>query len=70
MGGVDGISCQHLQVMMTNLLQRHWEWQEDRTPMLRHGSVVRSTMYLASMDIKTPFDEGKTEARCENYGKA
>ena len=31
------ISCQHLQVMMTNLLQKHWEWQEDRIPMLRHG---------------------------------
>ena len=24
--------------------------------MLRHGSVVRPTMYLASMDIKTAFD--------------
>ena len=24
-GGVDGTSCQHLQVMVTNLLQKHWE---------------------------------------------
>ena len=56
-GGVNGISCQHLQVMAANLLQKHWEWQEeDRTPMLRHGNAVRPTMYLASMDIKTaPF---------------
>ena len=38
-----------LQVMATNLLQKLWEWQEDRTPMLRHGSVVRPTMYLASL---------------------
>ena len=27
--------------------------------MLRHGNVVRSTMYLASMDIKTAFDEAR-----------
>ena len=58
-GGVDGISCQHLQVKMANLLQKHWEWQEDRTPMLRHGSVVRTTMYLANMDINTAFDEAR-----------
>ena len=52
-GGLNGTSCQHLQVMATNQQQKHWEWQEDRTPMLKHGSVVRPTMYLASMDIKT-----------------
>ena len=56
-GGVDGISC--LQVMMTNLPEKHWEWQEERTPMLKHGSVVRPTMYLAIMDIKTAFDEAR-----------
>ena len=27
--------------------------------MLRHGSVVRSTMFLANMDIKTVFDEAR-----------
>ena len=44
-GGIERISCQHLQVMMTNFLQRkHWEWQEDRSPMSRHGSAVRSTL--------------------------
>ena len=58
-GGGYGISCQHLQVMMTNLLQKRWEWQEERTPMLRHGSLVRPSMYLARMDIKTAFDEAR-----------
>ena len=24
-----GTSCQHLQVMMTNVIQKHWEWQEE-----------------------------------------
>ena len=40
-GGVDGISCQQLQVMVMNLL------------------VVRPTMYMASLDIKTAFDVAK-----------
>ena len=55
-GGIEGISCQHFQVMMTNLLQKHWEWREDRRPMIKHGVVKRPTMYLASLDIKTAFD--------------
>ena len=58
-GGVEGKSCQHLQVMITNLLQKHWDWQEERNPMLKRGSVVRPTMYLASLDIKTAFDEAR-----------
>ena len=27
--------------------------------MLKHGSAVRPTVYLASFDIKTAFDEAK-----------
>ena len=45
--------------MITNLLQKHWEWKEEGDPVLRHGAVVRPTMYLASLDIKTAFDEAK-----------
>ena len=30
---VEGTNCQHVQVKMTNLWQKHCEWQEDRTPM-------------------------------------
>ena len=44
---------------MINLLQKHWEWQADRRPMLKHGSVVRLTMFLASMDMKTAIDEAR-----------
>ena len=55
-GGIEGISCKHFQVMMTHLLQKHWEWHEDRRPMMRHGSVIRPTMCWANMDIKTAFD--------------
>ena len=35
--------------------------QEERNPTLKHGSAVRPTMYLASLDIKTAFDEAKTK---------
>ena len=42
--------------MMTNLLQKHWEWQEDRRPLSKHGSEICSTINLASMDIKTASD--------------
>ena len=57
MGGINNISCEHLQEMLTNLLQKHWEWQENREPMKKHGSVVRPTMFVASLDIKTAFED-------------
>ena len=44
--------------MMTNVLQQ-MEWQEDKTPMLWHGSVVLSTMYMARIDIKMAFDAAR-----------
>ena len=58
-GGVDGISCRYLQVMMTNVTQKHWEWQEERNPVVIHVTVARRTMYLANLGIKTAFDEAK-----------
>ena len=58
-GGEEGTSCQHLQVMVTNLIQKHWEWQEEGNLVMKHGTVVRPTMYMASLDIKTAFDEAK-----------
>ena len=58
-GELDGISCQHLQVIMTNVIQKHWEWQEERNLVMKHGTVTRPTQYLASLDIKTAFDEAR-----------
>ena len=52
--------------MVTNLLQKHWEPQEERNPVLRHGAVVRPTIYLASLDIKTAFDEAKLKHVAQN----
>ena len=52
-GGIDGISCEHLQVPLTQLVQKHWEWQEYRRKVVWHCSEVRPTMYFASVDINT-----------------
>ena len=49
--GVDGTRWQHLQVVVRNLLQKLWDWFEERTPMLKHGSVVRM-MYFSNSHIK------------------
>ena len=54
-GGIEGISCQHLEVMMTNLLQKHWKLQEYRSPIMKHDSGMRPTIYLTSemlLDIR------------------
>ena len=56
-GGLDGISCQHMQVLMTNVIQKHWEWQEEKNTVMKHATVVRPTLYLASLDIKTALNE-------------
>ena len=48
-GGVEEISCQHLQVMLTNVIQKHWEWQDERNPVMRHGTVVAWTSRRPSM---------------------
>ena len=58
-GAFNGISCQHLQVIVANLLRNTWDWQEERNPVLRHGTVVRPTLHSASLDIRTAFDEAK-----------
>ena len=50
-GGIDGISCQHFSG--DDGIGR---WQENRRPMMRHGSVIRPTMYLSSVDVKTAFE--------------
>ena len=33
---------------------------------MKHGTAVRPTMYMASMDIKTAFDEAKPKRAAKN----
>ena len=32
------MNCKHFQVLVTNLLQKHWEWQENMTETVMHGA--------------------------------
>ena len=55
MGGIDVISCQHLELLFAHLFQKHLEWLDGRS-VCRQGSARRPTMFVARMDIKTAFD--------------
>ena len=66
--GVDGLRCQHLQVLMTQLLQRHWEWQEDKRTNVWHGSEKKPAMYIVSMDIKTAVDVARSKRTAQIMG--
>ena len=37
-GGVDSVCCLHFQVTITQLLLKHWEWQEDRREDVWQGN--------------------------------
>ena len=67
-GGIDGISCQHLHMMMTQLLQTTWEWQEDR----RKEHVARQKKethdVLGQHGHEDGLRRGRTKAQCETYG--
>ena len=55
-GAERGVNCEHMQVSLTNLLQKHWEWQENRRKDWEPGKFRYKTMYMASLDVKTAFD--------------
>ena len=51
-----GINCELMQALLTNMLQRHWEWQEDRRTDLEPGLHRYTTAFMASLDVQTAFD--------------
>ena len=53
---------------MTQLLQKYWEWSEDRRNNVWHGSLKRPTMYEDSMDIKAAFDVARPEHTAKHTG--
>ena len=48
-----------MQASLTNILQRHWEWQEDRRTDLQPGFFRYNTAFMSSLDVKTAFDVAK-----------
>ena len=47
------MNCEHMQALVTNIFQRHWEWQEDRRTDLQLGLCRYKTAFMASLDVKT-----------------
>ena len=67
-GGTDGTACRHFQAT-TQLLQKHWGWEEDWRKNGWHGSEQQTTMYMASMDTKTAFDVARPRHIATILGK-
>ena len=65
-GGIDAVSCQHLPVLMTQLLQKHGRWQEDRRKDVWHGSEKNSSMYVVGTDIMAAFDVARPKHIAKN----
>ena len=59
MGAERGVNCEHMQALVTNIFQRHWEWQEDRRVDLQLGRYRYNTAFMDSLDVKTAFDVAK-----------
>ena len=55
-GAEKGVNCEHMQALLTNTSQRHWEWQEDRRTNLQPGMYRYNAAFMASLDVKTAFD--------------
>ena len=68
-GEVDGISCQHLQVMVANLLEKHWEWQEERNSVMKRGMVVRPTTKVGARQIPTAYWTGIKPGKSKELGQ-
>ena len=46
-GAEQGVNCEHMQALVTNIFQRHWEWQEDRRVHLQPGRYRYNTASMA-----------------------
>ena len=48
-GAGRGVNCEHMQALLTYILQQHWEWQEDRRTNLEPGFFRCKTAFAASL---------------------
>ena len=58
-GAERGVNCEHMQAVVTNVFQRHWEWKDDRRTDLQPGFHKNNTAFMASLDVKTTLDVAK-----------
>ena len=55
-GADRGVNCEHMQALLTNMLQRLCEWQEDLWTDLEPAFCKYDAAFLASLDVRTAFD--------------
>ena len=48
-GAERGVNCEHMQALVTNILQRDWEWQQDRRPDLQPGFYGNTTAFKGKL---------------------
>ena len=48
-GAERGVNCEHMQALVTNIFQRHWEWQEDRRVDLQPGRYRYNTAFRGQL---------------------
>ena len=51
--GTEGLvkaNCEHFQVLVTNLLQKHWDCQQNWKEAVMHGAHRYKTMFEASLE--------------------
>ena len=65
-GAERGVNCEHMQALVTNIFQRHWEWQEDRRGDLQPGRFRYNTALMASLDVKAAFDVARSAVVSEH----
>ena len=59
-GAERGVNSEHMQeAMLPNILQNHWEWQEDHPIHLQPALSRSNTAFMASLDVKTAFAVAK-----------
>ena len=63
-----GISCQHLQVMVTKLLRKHGMTRRKRSHT-EHGSVIRPTAFGGPRHQNNFFGEARLGHVAKNHGK-
>ena len=55
LGGAEGgVNCEHCSVLVTNLLDTHWEWQEIRKERVMHGLPSFVPLWTAKLRSTWP----------------
>ena len=61
-----GVNYEHMQVLVTNIFQRQWEWQEDRRTDLQPGLYRYNTAFMVSLDMKDGIRRGQAFSGIED----